>query len=338
MALVVAFAIMLVAVPVVLHTAPRIGLIDHPGPLKVQRHPVPYGGGIAVLVAIAVPVAFARPSLLVPLVLACALGLADDLRDLPVGVRVAVEIALGVLVAWTVGAHDVPRIVLAVAVELALLNAANLLDGLDAMLSTVAAISALGFFVILAGGTATLALALAGALIAFLLWNRPPAHMYLGDAGSYLVGTALAILFVDASQHGVAHTSAAVLFVGVPVGDTVVAIIRRVRAHKPVLQGDRGHVYDQLVDRGWSVLRAVGGVCSGAARVDRDRHIDFDRVGRRRDRGGGDHGGRGRRGRARGVHVAANVGYWLLTGSERPSRAVRLPCCRRSCRDLMMGA
>jgi len=257
MAVIVAFAIAFVTVPIALRIAPRFGLVDHPGPLKVQRKPVAYGGGIAVLVALIPPVAIERPSLLVPLGSACALGLADDRRGLPVAVRLSAEVAVGLLVAWVAGAHGPQYVVLSVCVELVLINAANLLDGLDAMLGSVATISAIGFFVVLEGGSATLALALAGSLGAFLLWNRPPARIYLGDAGSYLVGTALAIMFVSAAHHGVGPTGAAVLFVGVPVGDTMIAIVRRLRARKPVLQGDRGHVYDQLVDRGWSVWASV---------------------------------------------------------------------------------
>src|SRR5262249_11908206 len=85
----------------------------------------------------------------------------------------------------------------------------------------------------------------------------PPARIYLGDAGSYLVGTALAMLAVAAIDAGAAAVSGAALFVGVPVADTVVAIVRRLRAHRPLLRGDRGHVYDQLVGRGWSAVRTV---------------------------------------------------------------------------------
>ena len=98
------------------------------------------------------------------------------------------------------------------------------------------------------------------------MWNAPPARVYLGDAGSYLLGTALAMLFLAAVQLPAAEVSAAFLFVGVPVADTAVAIVRRMRARTPLLQGDRGHVYDQLVDRGWSVKVAVC-ACVGAQAV-----------------------------------------------------------------------
>ena len=105
----------------------------------------------------------------------------------------------------------------------------------------------------------------AGALVGFLLWNRPPARIYLGDAGSYLVGTALAILLaLTATEHGTeAPTAGALLFVAVPVADTTVAIVRRWRAGQPLRQGDRGHVYDQLVDRGWTTGRGHGRLRAG---------------------------------------------------------------------------
>ena len=146
---------------------------------------------------------------------------------------------------------------LGVAAVLVLVNAVNLLDGLDGLAASVVGLGGLGSFVVLSGSSATLALALAGALGGFLVWNSPPARVYLGDAGSYLLGTALAVLFLAASQRHAAVVSGALLFVGVPVADTTVAFVRRLRAHTPLLQGDRGHVYDQLVDRGWSPQRSV---------------------------------------------------------------------------------
>jgi UDP-GlcNAc:undecaprenyl-phosphate GlcNAc-1-phosphate transferase len=89
--------------------------------------------------------------------------------------------------------------------------------------------------------------------------------VYLGDAGSYLIGTALAVLFLAASQRDAPVVSGAFLFVGVPVADTAVAIVRRMRAHRPLLQGDRGHVYDQLVDRGWSSRQSVAACVAAQA-------------------------------------------------------------------------
>jgi UDP-GlcNAc:undecaprenyl-phosphate GlcNAc-1-phosphate transferase len=256
-ALIAGFAVAVILSPIAAWAATRVGLVDHPGPLKVQQQAVPYAGGIAVLLAIAVPVARERPSLLVPLGLACALGLADDIRDLSIKIRLPADAVLGVLVAWMAAPHDFWHLAAALVVELVVLNAVNLLDGLDGLATIVTLAGAAGFAVVLGGAVSTLALALVGALAGFLVWNRPPARVYLGDAGSYLIGTALAVMVADATQHGSSVISAALLFVGVPVGDTVVAIVRRIRARRPVLQGDRGHVYDQLIDRGWSLEASV---------------------------------------------------------------------------------
>jgi UDP-N-acetylmuramyl pentapeptide phosphotransferase/UDP-N-acetylglucosamine-1-phosphate transferase len=257
MALIVAFGVAVVATPIAMWVARRVGFVNEPGRLKVHARPVPYLGGLAVLVALAGPVVAARPSLLVPLVLAALLGLADDATDVPPPVRIGAELVIGVAAAWVAAPHAAGYVVLGVVVVVVLVNAVNFLDGLDGLASSVAALGAVGSFVVLSGWSATLAIALVGALVGFLVWNAPPAKVHLGDSGSYLIGTALALLFLAAAPRDAPVVSAAFLFVGVPVADTAVAIVRRLRAHRPLMQGDRGHVYDQLVDRGWPATRAV---------------------------------------------------------------------------------
>jgi len=265
MALIAGFVVAVVATPVAAWCATRLGLVDHPGPLKVHARPVPYLGGVAVLVALIAPVAGARPSLLVPLALACALGIADDATDLRPALRLGAEVGIGGAAAWVAAPHDAGHVLLGVVAVLVLVNAVNLLDGLDGLAASVVGLGAIGSFVVLSGSSATLAIALAGALAGFLVWNSPPARVYLGDAGSYLIGSALAVLILAASQRHAAVVSGALLFVAVPVADTTVAIVRRVRARTPLLRGDRGHVYDQLVDRGWSSQHAVLACASAQA-------------------------------------------------------------------------
>src|SRR4029079_978616 len=145
MALIAAFGVAVIATPVAGWIAIRLGLVDEPGPLKVHAKPVPYLGGVAVLVALAGPVVGARPSLLIPLGLACALGLADDATDLPPVLRLAAEVELGVTAAIAIGHHDAGRVVLGVVVVLVLVNAMNLLDGLDGLAAGVSVAAAGGF-------------------------------------------------------------------------------------------------------------------------------------------------------------------------------------------------
>ena len=262
-----AFLVAALGAPVFARVALRTGIVDHPGPLKVQRRPVPYLGGLAVLLGMLAPVALREPSWLLALVPAAALGLWDDMRSVPARVRLAGEVTIGIVAAWASPASHAVEYVLVVAIVVVLVNAVNLLDGLDALAAGVVFVSALGFAVLLDGDVAVVAVALAAALGGLLVWNRPPARIYLGDAGSYLLGTALALLLASALTSGSAPTGAgALLLVAVPVADTAVAILRRWRVHRPLFEGDRGHVYDQLVDGGWSPTTAVAG-CVGAQAV-----------------------------------------------------------------------
>jgi UDP-GlcNAc:undecaprenyl-phosphate GlcNAc-1-phosphate transferase len=189
-----------------------------------------------------------------------ALGLADDVSERSPVTRLPVEVGIGAVAAWALPAHDVPGALVTVALVVGLLNAVNMLDGLDGLASGVCLMSAVGFAFVLDAEFFVLALALIGSLAGFLVWNRPPARIYLGDGGSYLVGCALALLLAASFTEGesIAVASAGVLFLVVPVADISVAVVRRLRAGRPLLHGDRGHVYDQLVDRGWGPLMTTG--------------------------------------------------------------------------------
>jgi UDP-GlcNAc:undecaprenyl-phosphate GlcNAc-1-phosphate transferase len=186
------------------------------------------------------------------------LGLADDVGDLHSGLRFASEAAIGVVVAVVTGVAG-PLIVVAALATVLLINAVNLLDGLDGLASGTAIASSAGFAFVVTGDYRVVAAALAASLGGFLLWNRPPASIYLGDAGSYLIGATLAVLATSTigSDGSVPAAAAAALLVGVPVADTSIAVIRRWRAKRPLFTGDRGHVYDQLVDRTWSPENAT---------------------------------------------------------------------------------
>ena len=95
---------------------------------------------------------------------------------------------------------------------------------------------------------------LAGALATFLWSNRPPARIYLGDGGSYLLGAAMSVLLAYAWGVGVAVSTGviALALLAVPVAEVACAIVRRRRGKRPLLAGDRAHPYDLLVARGWT--------------------------------------------------------------------------------------
>jgi UDP-GlcNAc:undecaprenyl-phosphate GlcNAc-1-phosphate transferase len=256
--LVVAFGIALISAPILRRVAFNLDVVDRPGPLKPQKKPVPYLGGVAVFAGLVVGVvASGRYELLLPYGAALLLGVTDDVRGLPAGPRLLAELVIGVFAAFVVPGPLLVQVATGVLVVV-LLNAVNLLDGQDGLASGACIVSAVGF-AILGGDASDIGLALAGALAAFLVFNAPPARMYLGDGGAYLVGTALATL-PALTEHGTTDWSVWLgvpLIVGLPLADTAVAIIRRSLARRPLFEGDRSHVYDQLVDQGWRVEAAT---------------------------------------------------------------------------------
>ena len=261
MVLIAAFLVTLVATPAAMWLARRIDLLDHPGDLKIHTQAVPYLGGLGVASGLAVGAVPVRPAVLLPLGLALALGVLDDARDIKPETRLLAEFVVGFGAAAVLPVRPLgPLGMVAVTmVVILLVNGLNMIDGLDGLAAGVALGSALGFAVVLDAEARTVALALAGALGGFLVFNRPPARVYLGDGGAYLVGATLAVLLALAwsQDRPLALSIGSLPLVAVPVAELGFAILRRARAGTRILPGDRSHIYDQLVERGLSRNRAV---------------------------------------------------------------------------------
>lgn len=259
MAVITAFVAGLALTPAAAAVARRLGIVDRPGPLKVHSRPVPYLGGLAVLLAALPGIALSRPVLAAPLALALVVGTLDDVRGLRPSTRLASASVVGLLAAAVIPAGWTGQLLAAVAVVV-LVNAVNLLDGLDGLAGGVATASFAALAALVPSETRDTALAFCGATVAFCLFNRPPARIYLGDGGAWVVGTALALLVaVAVEDHGAAGVAAVPLTVALPLTDTAATVVRRALARRPLFSGDRGHTYDRLVDRGWSAVRVSAG-------------------------------------------------------------------------------
>ena len=256
-----AFGSAVVLTPVAMVLATRTGIVDRPGPLKPQAAPVPYLGGVAVFLSGLVGAALGRPTVVAPLAGAVALGALDDRFDLPAWARLLGQSAVGVGVALVVPTRigGVGGGILVAAIAVILMNGVNFLDGLDALASGVVAVACVGFALTLHGDGRDLAVAVAAALGGFLVFNRPPARVYLGDAGAYLLGGALAILLAWAWAPGTRSPGnvANLAILAVPVGEVAFAVVRRLRARRSITTGDRRHPYDLAVARGWPPATAA---------------------------------------------------------------------------------
>ncbi len=251
----------LLATPLAAAAAARIGVVDRPGPLKPQSKPVPYLGGLGVLAGLLVGAAVARPLLVIPLAAAAALGTADDIVDLTPWIRLAGQVAIGVVIAAVLPTRfDRPvGFVLVTVATVLLINGTNLIDGLDALAAGVAAAAGGALALMLHGDARMVAACLALSAVGFLAYNRPPARVYLGDGGSYLIGTALAICLAFAWARGVRTEVglSSLLVMVVPAAEVVLAVARRARSRSPMAVGDRNHPYDRLVAHGWGTARAA---------------------------------------------------------------------------------
>jgi UDP-GlcNAc:undecaprenyl-phosphate GlcNAc-1-phosphate transferase len=226
--------------------------------------------------------------------IACFVGLADDIVDLRPRHKMLGQ-ALAAAVLLLAGVHpNLERIVeplglsLPAQVETVLdvlivmffvlgaTNSLNLLDGLDGLCAGVTAIIAAAML-LLAAHLATwgvsdfadpvrivICLGLVGGVCGFLPFNRHPARIFMGDAGSMLLGfVAAAMMILFAAQSPRCWVGSIVLF-GLPILDTAVAVVRRLMNHRPVFVSDRGHIYDQMIDRGVPLRKTVA-ICYGLA-------------------------------------------------------------------------
>ncbi|MEX1270947.1 MAG: MraY family glycosyltransferase, partial [Acidimicrobiia bacterium] len=193
------------------------------------------------------------------------LGLADDRVGLSPLLRLAGEVAAAVtLVTLSDLELDGAMVtVAAIVLVVVAVNAVNLFDGLDGLAGSAALITALGLAWLAAtrGLEPIQALVTAAALGGFLVLNRHPARVFLGDNGAYVTGGLLAYAILGATPDGdFSPLAVATLVLGVFLADLAVTVIRRARARRPLFAGDRSHVYDQLRDRGWPIGRVVGSV------------------------------------------------------------------------------
>jgi UDP-GlcNAc:undecaprenyl-phosphate/decaprenyl-phosphate GlcNAc-1-phosphate transferase len=291
--------------PLVALLSRRLGALEQPpdtGQVSPDRV-VPTMGGLAMAAGVlaALGLAWLLPTfaplftatseplaLLVGVVVIVVIGALDDLRPLPPPVKLAGQIvaALGVVVFgvqivhfWLPGVGIIalssdlglPLTVLAL---VAMINAVNLIDGLDGLAAGVATIAAVAFLLFAGhsqpGGvtSATLVGAIViGVSVGFLVHNWHPARLYMGDAGSQLLGLLLGVAMISYVGRTTAPSNTdffgsvpllvPVLVLAVPFLDSAFAVVRRVLTRRPVTAGDLGHLHHLLLAFGHSHRRAV---------------------------------------------------------------------------------
>lgn len=290
-----AFAVPLVvtlwATPVAARLAQRLGLVDHPAEGRFSRSPTPFLGGVAIaggLVLVGLAISDWQGQLVT--ILGCGVGigvvgLVDDWRHLGPLLKVGLEAAAAVAL-WSVGVRaglfgvEALDLGLTVLWVVLITNSINLLDNMDGLSSGVVAIAAGAFFAIAVGRgdylVGSFALVIAGASLGFLRHNFPPASIFLGDAGSLMLGfllSALALKLDLVGETGLMRSAVPALILGVPLFDTVLVVLARVRGGRRVYVGGTDHSSHRLAHRGLStravalVTYSVQAACCGVAFV-----------------------------------------------------------------------
>ena len=279
---VVASVVTLVVTGATIPLLHRARVMDVPNERSSHRQVIPRGGGLGVLAGLCAATAVAQPggqvtAVLVVALLAGLLGLADDLSSLPATQRLLVQLILGFgLAAWLLRAHVEHLALLPLAVVVAAiwlvgyLNAYNFMDGINGISAASAAVAGAWYAWVGSDlehrGLTLAGVALAGAAVGFLPWNSPKARVFLGDVGSYGLGMFIAALALLALLEGAVVVSAVAPLV-IYLADTAWALVHRVRRGDPWRDAHREHVYQRLVDGGWSHLASATLVAAAATAV-----------------------------------------------------------------------
>ncbi len=180
------------------------------------------------------------------------------------GVRIE-SIDLGLIGTSEFG--DVVSVIVTIAWIVGVTNAINLIDGLDGLASGISVISAISLLVIFVlNGSPMIAIilitALAGALVGFLPFNFAPAKTFIGDTGSNFLGYTISIIAIlgVAKTYTLAVIILPLIVLGLPIFDTLLAIIRRLikgKSIKAIFKADKGHLHHKIVAKGFSQKQAV---------------------------------------------------------------------------------
>jgi UDP-GlcNAc:undecaprenyl-phosphate GlcNAc-1-phosphate transferase len=254
--------------PLLRRLARATGYVDHPAARKAHAQSTPLLGGVAIAAALVIApllagaigsstIAAPTMGVVAGALLALVLGLIDDRRPLGPKAKLLGQLLAGACLVYWGG--PVPELrqnpilgVLAVVAVGALINAVNFLDNMDGILGALVPITACGFvgLALIHGAPVHLGLAfgLIGACAGFLVYNAPPARIFLGDAGSHLLGFALAALALQSLQGSftLPHLAAILLILAYPIFDATFVVCDRISGNRPFYVGSTDHTTHRL--------------------------------------------------------------------------------------------
>ncbi len=287
--LAVAFLIAFASTPMVIALAHKINAIDVPKDTRrIHKKPTPLIGGLAIFLGFLVSVlCFATITketlgILIGSVIIVVVGIIDDMSEMKAIIKLLCQIIAAAVVVysgvriehfgnpfvmWWGGPYIVLDYWVSVTVTIfwivGICNAVNLIDGLDGLavgVSSIASMSLLALTLITNNlEVAILTAAVAGAGFGFLPYNFNPAKIFMGDTGALFLGFILACISVEGvlKMSAILSFAIPILVLGLPIFDTLFAIVRRVSKGQSPMSPDRGHLHHRLIDMGFSQRKTV---------------------------------------------------------------------------------
>lgn len=274
-----AFILGLILTPLAMKAAFKFGVLDRPvTKLKKHKQPMPYLGGVAIFLAFAIPVIAAKIvmhqdihgviAILLGGFIMMAVGVLDDAKNLTPYAKLVLQfVVAGLIIKANMHIkfmdNNFVNMVLTVIWVVGVTNAMNLIDIMDGLAAGVAAVASLAFFIVamLSGRINDMipAISLFGAVLAFLIYNRPPAKIYMGDAGSLFLGFMMASLALNESysRTNIVAVLSPVLILGIPIFEVMLVVMVRLGKGILPIYGSDDHTAQRLVMLGMTKPQAV---------------------------------------------------------------------------------
>ncbi len=296
--------------PVMRSIALRTNFVDQPNAAhKSHQEPIPYLGGVAIILGILIIVYasiltqnnfkndfWLATSLLGPALILGIVGLIDDRKALPPLPRFMAQTAAGVFTAILIIATDTVGnpsgnslldAVITVVWIVGISNSINFFDNLDGGAAGAVAATSFGLFLITYSNGQFLisatSLTIFAAMLGFLIWNKSPAKIYMGDAGALFLGTVISVLTIRLNPEVPSQTisfAIPLLLLAVPILDTSVAVVSRIRRGRSIFQGGHDHLSHRLMRKGftkrqsayalWSLAAIFAGIATSIATTEND--------------------------------------------------------------------
>lgn len=263
------------------------GIVDKPNTVhKSHKESVPYLGGVAIIIGVVLisystslvsnftsETFWLATSVLAPALVLGLIGLWDDMRNLPPLPRFVAQTVAGVFIAISLVVTDsvgnptgseIFDTVITIIWIVGICNSINFFDNLDGGAAGTVAVTSIALATLALSSNQSLIAAMstvtAGATLGFLIWNKSPARIYMGDAGSLFLGVLLATLTIRLhpdTQTQLGSYFTPIFLLALPILDTTVAVFSRIRRHASPFQGGQDHLSHRLIRAGLSRRQAA---------------------------------------------------------------------------------